>query len=151
MQPGEPYTIRPATRIEAKPIRQLIHQVGINPMNLDWRHFLIAVDGGEQMLGCGQIKPHGDGTRELASIAVWPEYRRRGIAQAIIRRLLAENPPPLYLTCLIHMQSFYEPFGFQVLQAGEMSPYFLRIHRLFSVYQKVNPRTEPLLVMRKVE
>lgn len=146
---GESYTIQPATQAEAKSIHKLIHSVGINPMDLDWRRFLIAADGQGRVLGCGQVKPHGDGTRELASIAVWPEYRRRGIARALIQRLLAENPPPLYLTCLAPMQPFYEPFGFRVLAPDEMSPYFRRIHRVFAIFQKLNPRTERLLVMFK--
>ena len=78
------YTLRPATAAEFPAIRKLIWQVGINPIGLDWRRFVLAVDEEGRMLGCGQIKPHKGGIRELASIAVVPEARGLGIARAII-------------------------------------------------------------------
>jgi hypothetical protein len=36
--------------------------VRINPMDLDWRHFWLVVDQDDSLIGCGQIKPHSDGT-----------------------------------------------------------------------------------------
>ena len=50
----------------------------------------------DRVIGCGQIKPHGDGTRELASIAVVPEHQRQGIGTEIIARLIEGQPLPLY-------------------------------------------------------
>ena len=149
MESGNSYQIRSATQVEERSIRRLIHAVNINPLNLHWEHFLVAVDGQGQILGCGQVKSHQDGTRELASIAVWPQYRHQGVARAIVRSLLAENLPPLYLTCVNSMRTFYEPFGFRIVEPFDLPPYFRRIHRIFSVLLRINPGMEKLLVMLK--
>jgi hypothetical protein len=45
--------LRPATRADAGVIRSLIHTVGINPIGLNWRRFILAVDERDVMLGCG--------------------------------------------------------------------------------------------------
>ncbi|MFN8386101.1 MAG: hypothetical protein U0X92_06720 [Anaerolineales bacterium] len=36
----------------------MIRLVGINPMDLDWKRFVVAVNDEEQIVGTGQIKPH---------------------------------------------------------------------------------------------
>jgi N-acetylglutamate synthase-like GNAT family acetyltransferase len=79
------WTLRRARQPDAPAIRRLIRQVGINPLGLDWRRFLIAVDAGGQLVGCGQVKPHADGSLELASIAVQPAWR--GFARAALQPL----------------------------------------------------------------
>lgn len=118
------YTMRKATGSDSSAIRRLIWKVHINPTGLDWRHFLLAVDQHGRLVGTGQIKPHKDGTFELASIAVEPTWRRHGVAGAIIHALLAdsERPHPLYLTCRDRLGPFYERFGFRTLSPGEMPP-----------------------------
>ena len=65
------FTVRPATREDFPAIRSLIHTVRINPTGLGWRRFLVAVTPQGRLLGCGQIKLHADGSREMASIAVY--------------------------------------------------------------------------------
>jgi len=90
-----PYQIRFAQETESAQIKALIYEVGINPTGLDWRRFLVAVDGSGRVIGCGQIKPHGSDVLELASIAVLPEQRGQGIARRIIDQRLSENPRPL--------------------------------------------------------
>jgi N-acetylglutamate synthase-like GNAT family acetyltransferase len=142
------FTLRPATRADAGAIRALIYEVGINPMSLDWRRFILAVNPGGEIMGCGQIKPHGDGTCELASIAVWPRFQGQGVGRAIITHLLSGATPPLYLTCRAHMQTYYEPFGFRVIEPQEMPPYFRRIWRLFRMVKPIFRREDGLLVMR---
>ena len=52
------FTLRSATAADFPAIRKLIWQVGINPIGLDWRRFVLAVDEEGRLLGCGQIKPH---------------------------------------------------------------------------------------------
>ncbi len=124
------FTLRAATSDDAAAIRGLIRQVRINPMGLDWRRFVLAVSPEGEMIGCGQVKPHGDGSRELASIAVIPAQRGQGVARAIIQHLLAANPGTLYLTCRASLSPLYTKFGFRVIQEAEMPPYFRRISRL---------------------
>ena len=81
------FTLRPTTENDSLLIKDLIHRVGINPMDLDWHRFVVAVDGSGKMLGCGQLKPHGRDVIELASIAVEPSYQHQGIARVIIESL----------------------------------------------------------------
>ncbi len=142
------YEVRPATEFESAQIKDLIHLVGINPSGLDWRRFLVAVDVSGQVIGCGQIKPHGADILELASIAVVPEFQGQGIARAIIEMLLAQSPRPLYLMCIAHNGPMYEKFGFHTIEYKEMPKYFQRISKLFSVAKAVRRTEEDLLVMK---
>lgn len=123
-------TLRPATKEDASFIKDLIHRVEINPMDLDWRRFMVAVDRSGKILGCGQLKPHGPDVIELASIAVESEYRHQGIARLIIEHLIARAPRPLYLTCRSRLGSFYQKWGFRSIGPEEMPPYFRRLARL---------------------
>ena len=142
------YDLRPATEFESTQIKDLIHLVGINPSGLDWRRFLVAVDASGQVIGCGQIKPHGADILELASIAVVPQFQGQGIARAIIEMLLAQSPRPLYLMCIAHNGPMYEKFGFHTIEYKEMPKYFQRISKLFSVAKAVRRTEEDLLVMK---
>ncbi|MBI2333750.1 MAG: GNAT family N-acetyltransferase [Chloroflexi bacterium] len=142
------YQIRPALESESSQIKDLIHEVGINPTGLDWRRFLVAVDGSGKVIGCGQIKPHGKDILELASIAVTPGYQKQGIARKIIEILLAENPRPLYLMCIEHNGPMYEKFGFRAVGYEEMPRYFQRMQKLFNVAKAVRRVEEGLLVMK---
>jgi N-acetylglutamate synthase-like GNAT family acetyltransferase len=142
------YFLRPARESESARIRDLIHLVGINPMGLDWRRFVVAVDERDEMLGCGQIKPHGKEILELASIAVYPEYRGRGIARAIIEHLLANSPRPLYLTCRSPLGPLYEKFGFRTIEYNDMPRYFQHISRLAGLAFRLALKGEHLLVMK---
>ena len=124
------FALRPATADDSFAIKDLIHRVGINPMDLDWRRFVIAVDGSGKMLGCGQLKPHGKDVIELASIAVEPSHQHQGIAHVIIEYLIGQGPRPLYLTCRSRLGSFYEKWGFRSIEPAEMPAYFRRLSRL---------------------
>jgi N-acetylglutamate synthase-like GNAT family acetyltransferase len=144
----ENYEIRPAVESEATQIKDLINLVEINPTGLDWKRFLVAVDASGQVIGCGQIKPHGGDVRELASIAVLPDYRGQGIARAVIEMLLSQNPPPLYLMCIAHNGPMYEKFGFHAIEVSEMPRYFSRIKKLFDIADVFRKKEEELLVMK---
>jgi GNAT superfamily N-acetyltransferase len=78
---------------------------------------------------------------------VVPERRGQGIARAVIEHLLAENSPPLYLTCRSELGPLYEKFGFRVLQPGELTPYFKRIRRFASLIHRLNAEIGPQLIM----
>lgn len=139
---------REATAADAAAIRSLIFRVGINPRDLDWRRFLVAVDREGKLVGCGQVKPHRDGSRELASIAVRPKWRSRGVASEIIRRLMAEDGPPLWLMCRSHLAGFYRRYGFvSVEDAGRMPRYFRRVYRLATAAARLLPGDNPMAVM----
>lgn len=140
--------VRSARESESAQIRDLIYSVGINPMGLDWKRFVVAANKRDEMIGCGQIKPHGQDVLELASIAVYPEYRGQGVARAIIEHLLKDSPRPVYLMCESSLGSFYEKFGFRGISYEEMPRYFQRISKLAGLAATLVRREERLLIMK---
>lgn len=141
-------TIRPARESDSARIRGLIYSTGINPMGLDWKRFIVAVNERDEMIGCGQLKPHGHDLLELASIAVYPEQRGKGIARAIIEHLLKNSPRPLYLMCESSLGPLYEKFGFRAISYEEMPRYFQRISKLAGLATTLARREERLLIMK---
>ena len=144
------FTLRPARETDAGAIKDLIHSVGINPMGLDWRRFVVAVDTGDRVIATGQIKPHGAkaDVYELASIAVLTSYRGQGLARTVIEHLLRDSPRPLYLTCTSSLESLYQKFGFARIPYEEMPRYFQRISKLAGLVFLLASRNESLLVMK---
>jgi len=141
-------TIRPARETEAAQIQDLIRLVNINPMGLDWKRFVVAVDDRDEMLGCGQLKPHGQDVLELASIAVYPQHRGKGMARLIIEHLLKDSPRPLYLMCQSSVGPLYEKFGFRAISYEEMPRYFQRLSKLAGLVERLARRKEHLLIMK---
>lgn len=129
-------SLRPATIIDQQKIIALINKVRINPRNLNWERFIIAEDDGA-MVGCGQIKPHGDGTKELASIAVEPDYQGKGVGSMVMKALLEREPGELYLTCLRHNVTYYQKFGFRELTFEEFPPDMKRMFRFAKIFMKL--------------
>ncbi|OGO38229.1 MAG: hypothetical protein A2W35_20440 [Chloroflexi bacterium RBG_16_57_11] len=142
------FSLRLASEDDFASIRKLIRQVGINPMGLNWVRFVLAVDDEGQMIGCGQIKIYGDGSRELASIAVVEAWRNRGVASEIIRHMMEDESGRLFLTCRAGLGPFYQRFGFRQVTPAELPPYFRRLSRLVSLFRALHlmPR-EGLLIM----
>ena len=142
------FTLRPARETEAHAIKDLIHLTGINPMGVDWKRFVVAVNAQDVVIGIGQLKPHARGILELASIAVHPEHRSQGIARAIIEYLLADSPRPLYLMCESSNGPLYEKFGFHAIQYHEMPRYFQRISKLAGWATALSHAGERILIMK---
>lgn len=143
------FHLRPAESSDFPEIRALIHSVHINPLGLMWEHFILAVNPQDEMIGCGQVKTHRDGSKELASIAVVPEWRGQGVARAIIEKLIETHPGALFLTCRASLQSFYERFGFRVVDIPEMPKYFRRISRLANALGILRIVNQKMLVMKR--
>jgi len=142
-----PGTLRNAGQQDAVRIRKMVHAAHINPFSLDWRRFLLAVDEAGAVVGCIQVKPHGDGTREMASLVVVPEYRGQGFARVMIQAVQAGHPRPLYLTCRSPLQRLYRRFGFRSLELNEMPPYFRRLRRIVDILSVITRREEYMAVM----
>ena len=142
------YTLRPAQESESTQIKDLINLVGINPTSLDWKRFIVAVNDGGQVIACGQIKPHGGGIRELASIAVNPSHQGQGLTRAVIEKLLANVERPVYLMCLSKMEGLYVKFGFRPLPHAAMPRYFQRISSLFKIAGAIRKSGGNLSVMK---
>jgi N-acetylglutamate synthase-like GNAT family acetyltransferase len=121
-----PLTIRPATENDQPAIRRLIAEVRLPRMNLQWPNFVVAEEDRE-MVGMGQVKSHGDGSRELASIAVLPQRQGKGVGTAVIKALLArEAGVVLHLSCRRELEGYYERFGFRRVEPTGYPPYFRR-------------------------
>jgi N-acetylglutamate synthase-like GNAT family acetyltransferase len=124
MVPAGP-VIRAATEADATAIHDLVHEARLNPRDLDWRRFLVADDRGT-VVACAQVRIHGSGTRELASVAVRPDRQARGIGLAIARAAIAGEPVrPLYLFCESRTVAFWERFAFETIE-GEAIPRDMR-------------------------
>jgi len=141
------FILRPATSEDIPRILSLVLAAHINPTGLDWGRFVVACTKQNEVIGCGQIKSHRDGSNELASIVVDPDWRGRGVARGIIEHLLASYERPLYLMCRSSLGSLYEKFGFRVLEYTKMPKYFQLVSRLTSVLEILRKEGETLLVM----
>jgi predicted N-acetyltransferase YhbS len=150
------FRLQAATSAHEYEIKALVRGAQINPMGLDWRRFVVAVDEAGVVIGCGQLKPHGGstashqpGSLELASIVVAPDWQGQGVARAVIEHLLAGSPRPLWLTCMSGLVPFYARFGFyEVTALSEMPPYFRRVSRVFWLLARLSPARK-LSVMRR--
>jgi N-acetylglutamate synthase-like GNAT family acetyltransferase len=142
------FHLRSAIATDQAAIRALIRQVRINPMGLHWPRFVVAVDAQGRLVGCGQIKTHRDGCRELASVAVAPDHREQGIATCILHELLRGRDPPLYLICRESLAPWYRRFGFHLLEReAEMPPRYRCLHRAASWLVRLRPGGEGMAIM----
>jgi amino-acid N-acetyltransferase len=143
-----PFTLRPATAADQPTIKALVRAGRINPQSLDWPRFIIAIDEQGLPIGCAQVKPHNDGTRELASLVVAKPWRGRGVARALIEHLMAQHGRPLWLTCNSSLVPLYQKFGFRELtDNADLSPYFRRLRRLARLILLFAPTDQYLAVM----
>ena len=141
-----PLIIRPASADDQFVITAIVRAARINRSDLDWQRFLLA-QWGQDIIGIGQVKPHADGSRELASIAVVPEWQGNGVGGALIRALLSRETGPLHLMCNADREHYYQRFGFQRLDRRAMPPYFRRFARMSPVIGLFSLNQLRLIVM----
>ena len=144
----EKFRVRLATEKDSPAIKRLVFAARLNPTQLKWQHFMVADNSQGEVIGCGQIKPHQDGSCELASLVIDPDYRSQGIARTLIERLIGIHEGDLYLMCRASLGGFYEKFGFEGINESQMPPYFKRIARLASIAEILQKEGETLLVMK---
>ncbi len=145
----KPYSLRKATEEDSSAIRSLVLKGGINPTGLDWARFVVAEDDSGEVIGCAQLKPHRDGSVELASLVVDEEQRGRGIARVLIEYLIEAHDGDLHLMCRSSLGPLYEKFGFYALEQDEMPRYFRRVSKLVGIIEPLRRDGETLLVMRR--
>ncbi len=143
-------TIRRARQEDQQTIVSLIRQAKLNPRNLRWENFLIAEEIGK-VVGLRQVKTHSQGTREVASGFVLPEYRRRSISAQIMKELLAGEQGPLYTMVNEKRAGYYEQFGFRRVDVSQLPADFRREYQigwivttLMSLFRKDRVRIIPL-------
>jgi N-acetylglutamate synthase-like GNAT family acetyltransferase len=143
------FDLRPATEEDAPVIRKLVQIGQINPTGLNWERFMVAVTEDGTVIGCCQVKQHRDGSDELASLVVHPDWRGRGVARALIEYFLRIYAGDLYLMCRPSLGSMYEKFGFQPVPQEALPRYFRRIKRLVGLFELVRgDRVGPLIMKR---
>ena len=142
-----PVTIRRATEGDQRTIRRLIKEANLNRMSLRWPNFMVADEDGA-VVGIGQIKAHGDGSRELASLAVVPARQHQGIGSMVIKALIAREPASvLHLTCRRQLEGYYQRFGFRRLEGAAFPPYFKRMIPIINLVARLFGTQ--ILVMRR--
>ena len=104
-------TLRPATQADQSTITAMVRMAKLNPVNLRWANFWVAEADGH-IVGVGQLRPHADGSRELASLVVQLANRHQDIGGRLVRQLLTLCPGPIYLFCEDALEGYYARFGF---------------------------------------
>ncbi|RIK58527.1 MAG: GNAT family N-acetyltransferase [Chloroflexi bacterium] len=125
--------IRAAEAADQRPITRLVRGARLNPLHLAWPHFIVAEEvtpAQRTLAGAGQLRPHADGSRELASLVVLPAYQQRGLGGALIQALLSRAPFPLYLYCRGELVPYYARFGFRLAMEDELPPSLARHYRI---------------------
>jgi N-acetylglutamate synthase-like GNAT family acetyltransferase len=154
MAPQAP-RIREAVEADAPAVRALIRNAQLNPRDLDWRRFLVADDAGE-VVACAQVRPHRGGTQELASVAVVPAQRGRGIGRVIAEAAIAREPVrPLYLYTESRTEPFWAKLAFSTIEGDEIPRDMrgsLRIARVATaVFSLIKRERYRIAVMRRDE
>lgn len=128
----------------------MIRQARLNPRNLHWEHFLVAEENGN-VVGMRQVKVHEQGTREVASGFVLPQYRNQGISARLMNELLARENGTLYSLVNEKWAPYYEQFGFRRADANQLPADFRKaywigrlITSVISVSRKEKIRIIPL-------
>ena len=129
--------LRKAAARDEPAIFGLIRQGGINPTGIRWDRFIVIDSPEGKVIACGQLKPHSDGSLELASLVVERAWRGKGLARRIIEHLLTQHDGPLYLMCESSLRPLYEKFGFSAVDEADLPRYFRRIKRFVRIPQRL--------------
>jgi len=107
--------IRPATADDQLAIRTLVRGEHLNPIDLDWRRFTVAIDT-DGLVGAVQLRKHGEGSRELGSLVVRADARHRGIASQMIDTLLCGETARVFTITRPAFIGYYARWGFRRIE-----------------------------------
>jgi amino-acid N-acetyltransferase len=131
MTPTESYlndamiTIRSAMEHDQLAITDLVHSERLNPNGFDWRRFVVATCDA-MVIGAVQLRKHVDGSKELGSLVVRKDVRRRGIASRLIDALLWRMHNRVFMITSASFAANYARWGFRPINAGEAPSAILR-------------------------
>jgi N-acetylglutamate synthase-like GNAT family acetyltransferase len=111
------FRIRRAREADEYAITALVRSERLNPIDLDWRRFVLAIDE-KGIAGAVQLRLHDDDSRELGSLVVRHDARGRGVGARLIDALLA---PVTTRVCMITGARFahhYLRWGFRRIDPG---------------------------------
>lgn len=140
--------LRAAQPRDMRRIRAIIRRARINRLGLRWRRFTVAVSD-TQIIGCVQLKPHRDGTVELASLAVERDWRGRGIGDQLVADCVARHAAALHLMCTHKLVAYYLRLGFAVVALPDLPPYFRRLMRVLAVVAPRAIKRSRIVVMAR--
>lgn len=140
------FIIRPASQADQHAIRAIVRAAHLNPISLHWRRFLVAVVG-EQIVGTIQLRPHWDGTRELASLVVVPAHQHQRIGAQLVEAVQRSTTPPVYLRCGSALADYYPHFGFAIVEAQAVPRALLPSFWFANTLLQILKREERMLVM----
>lgn len=113
------WRVRPARSEDIPSLEKLITSVGGDMEDLKAEQFVAAESKIGGVVGCGRLKPYV-GFCELASLAVWEEWRASGVGRGVVTELLKLHPGPIYLLCENDVVDFFRRFGFDLISTSEM-------------------------------
>ena len=109
---GDQITIRRALEVDQAAIEALVGLERLNPTDLDWRRFWVAVNGPE-VVGAVQLRRHPDSSCEVSSLVVGGPHRHQGVASRLLGALLTDAAPECYLITGTALAGYYGQWGFQ--------------------------------------
>ena len=147
-------TIRAASARDEAAIASLVRGERMNPFDLDWRRFLVAMDA-RGVAGAVQMRNHFDGSRELGSLVVRPDARRQGIAARLIDALMLFARGRVYMITGARFAGHYEHWGFAPVEPASAPVGILRNYVLGRVAGLVSRATgrrpNPLAVLARTK
>lgn len=90
--------LRPATAKDTWAICSLVLGAALDPTQLSWQQFWVIESDG-RLVACGQLRSFPP-AQELGSLVVAPAWRGQGLGTYLVKHLVQQAKPPLYLECL---------------------------------------------------
>lgn len=100
-----------AARPEDMPhIEAALERMRLDAEDVRREQFVVALEG-DELLGFGRIRGHGDGVFELGSVGVLEHARQRGVGRALVTELMKRFPTEeIYITT--DLVEYFMRFGF---------------------------------------
>lgn len=128
-----PFVVRPARTPDVPMIarivagfadnRILLHKETVNYYE-NVQEFRVAVDGNDQVIGCGALHVMWDDLAEVRTLAVDESWHGRGVGHALLEELLAqgERLGVSRLFCLTFEVDFFARHGFHEIEGTPVAP-----------------------------
>ncbi len=104
--------IRPARADDVAALIELMRGEPLRPFDRKWQNFVVAEDT-RGLVGAVQIRVHRDGSREIGSLVVAPDYRGRGLASRLMESRLADASDAVFAITGAKYGAHYAQWGFR--------------------------------------
>ena len=104
-------TIQAAHHTELPDILELLESLNLDMEDVHFSQFVVSRDKGE-LIAVARVYVHEDGTHELCSLGVLPDYRMRGIGTEILH-FLQEKFHGTTLWAVSDIPQYFERCGFK--------------------------------------